>query len=141
MLPLCGQAGNRRSVVMSISPPLQPRDIPEIESDIRTYVRRESSRQHVERDQPREQAGADGYAAPTNIPELIQRVAGGSVAEIDRLIGELTQLRDHLQREGKRVETEIAAFAQTGTAAASSIKEISQTLGRFRRAARLNAGE
>jgi vacuolar-type H+-ATPase subunit I/STV1 len=63
------------------------------------------------------------------------------VAEIDRLIAELTQVRDHLQREGKRVETEIAAFAQTGSAAVSSIKEISQTLGRFKRAARLNPGE
>ena len=126
---------------MTTSPPLQPRDIPEIETDIRTYVRRESSRQTVERDHAREPAGADSHAVPTNIPELIARVAGGSVAEIDRLIAELTQLRDHLQREGRRVETEIAAFAQTGTAAASSIKEISQTLGRFKRAARLNAAE
>jgi hypothetical protein len=126
---------------MSDSPPLQPRDIPEIESDIRTYVRRESSRQQVERNQAREQTGADSYPVATSIPELIQRVAGGSVAEIDRLIAELTELRDHLQREGKRVETEIAAFAQTGTAAASSIKEISQTLGRLKRAARLNAVE
>jgi hypothetical protein len=126
---------------MSDSPPLQPRDIPEIEADVRTLVRRESSRQQVERDASREQAGTDSRAVGTNIPELIQRVAGGSVAEIERLIAELTLVRDHLQREGKRVETEIAAFAQTGTAAASSIKEISQTLGRFKRAARLNAGE
>ena len=126
---------------MSVSPPLQPRDIPEIESDIRTYVRRESSRQQVERDHAREPAGTDSQPVATNISELIARVAGGSVAEIDRLIAELTQLRDHLQREGKRVETEIAAFAQTGTAAASSIKEISQTLGRLKRAARIDAGE
>ena len=126
---------------MSDSPPLQPRDIPEIENDIRTYVRRESSRQHVERDAAREQPEARSSAGGINVPELIQRVAGGSVAEIDRLIAELTQIRDHLQREGRRVESEIAAFAQTGTAAASSIKEISQTLGRFKRTARVNAGE
>jgi hypothetical protein len=126
---------------MSASPTLQPRDIPEIETDIRAYLRRGSSRQQAERDDAREQAGTESPSVATNIPELIQRVAGGSVAEIDRLIAELTQLRDHLQREGKRVETEIAAFAQTGTAAASSIKEISQTLGRFKRVARLNAGE
>jgi hypothetical protein len=126
---------------MSDSPPLQPREIPEIETDIRAYVRRESSRQQAQRVDSREQAGTDSRPAGTNIPDLIQRVAGTSVAEIDRLIADLTQLRDHLQSEGKRVETEIAAFAQTGTAAASSIKEISQTLGRFKRAARLNAGE
>lgn len=127
---------------MSDSPPLQPREIPEIETDIRAYVRRESSRQQAQRVDSREQADTDSRPAGTNnIPDLIQRVAGTSVAEIDRLIADLTQLRDHLHSEGKRVETEIAAFAQTGTAAASSIKEISQTLGRFKRAARLNAGE
>jgi hypothetical protein len=126
---------------MSTGRPVPPRDVPAIETDIRAYVRQESARQHVERDEPREQTDRDSHPVGTNIPELIQRVAGGSVAEIDRLIVDLTQLRDHLQREGKRVETEIAAFAQTGTAAASSIKEISQTLGRFKRAARLNAGE
>ena len=128
---------------MSTGRPLPPRDIPEIETDIRAYVRQETSRQQAERDHPREQADRESPAATagTNVPELIQRVAGSSVTEIDRLIGELTQLRDHLQREGKRVETEIAAFAQTGNAAVSSIKEISQTLGRFKRVARLNASE
>jgi hypothetical protein len=126
---------------MSDSPPLQPRDIPQIETDIRAYVRRESSRQQTQRDHAREQADTDGHAVGSNIPDLIQRVSGASIAEIDRLIAELTQIRDHLQREGKRVETEMAAFAQTGTAAVSSIKEISQTLGRFKRAARLNGGE
>src|SRR5262245_42240311 len=126
---------------MSTSPPLQPRDIPEIETDIRAYVRRESSRQHPERDYAREPADPDSRAVGTHVPELIQRVAGASVNEIDRLIAELTQLRDHLQREARRVETEIAAFAQTGSAAASSIKEINQTLARLKRAARLGAGE
>ncbi len=123
-----------------MSRPVQPRDIPEIETDIRTFVRQESSRQG-DRESARPQADRAGDAAATSIPELIQRVAGSSVTEIDRLIAELTQLRDHLQKEGKRVETEIAAFAQTGHAAASSIREISQTLGRFKRAARLRPDE
>jgi hypothetical protein len=126
---------------MSTGRPVPPREIPEIETDIRAYVRQESSRQQAERDHPREQADRESHAGGTSVPELIQRVAGSSVTEIDRLIAELTQLRDHLQREGKRVETEIAAFAQTGNAAVSSIKEISQTLGRFKRVARLDAGE
>jgi hypothetical protein len=126
---------------MSPNRPVEPREIPAIETDIRAFVRQESSRQQVERDPSHEQTGEDSDAVGTKIPELIQRVAGSSVMEIDRLIAELTQVRDHLQREGKRVETEIAAFAHTGNAAVSSIKEISQTLGRFKRAARLNAGE
>ena len=122
---------------MSSGRPYPPREIPEIESDIRAYVRQEATRQPG--DQVREQAERE--AVGTYVPDLIQRVAGSSVTEIDRLIAELTQLRDHLQREGKRVETEIAAFAQTGNAAVSSIKEISQTLGRFKRVARLDGGE
>jgi predicted nucleic acid-binding Zn-ribbon protein len=126
---------------MSNGRPFPPREIPEIESDIRAYVRQESTRQPMERDQAREQAERESQAVGTYVPELIQRVAGSSVTEIDRLIAELTQLRDHLQRESKRVETEIAAFAQTGQAAVSSIKDISHTLGRFKRAARLIPGE
>ncbi len=126
---------------MSGNRPVQPREIPEIESDIRSFVRQESSRQQGDREPPRPQADKDTDAAVTGIPDLIQRVAGSSVTEIDRLIAELTQLRDHLHKERKRVETEMTAFAQTGHAAVSSIKEISQTLGRFKRAARLTAGE
>jgi hypothetical protein len=126
---------------MSASPPVQPGQIPEIETDIRTFVRQESSRQQGNRESSRQQVDNESDAVGTNVSHLIQRVAGTSVAEIDRLIAELTQVRDHLEREGKRVETEIAAFAQTGQAAVSSIKDISQTLGRFKRAARLVPGE
>src|SRR5579871_6605960 len=117
---------------MSADRPVQPRDVPKIESEIRAYVRQESSRQESSRQessrQERQQADHDSDDAGPNVPDLIQRVAGSSVTEIDRLIAELTHVRDHLQREGKRVETEIAAFAQTGQAAVSSIKEITQTL-------------
>ena len=138
---------------MSAERPVQQRDVPKIESEIRAFVRQESSRQESSRQESsrqessrqestRQQAdreGDDGVGG--HVPDLIQRVAGSSVTEIDRLIAELTQLRDHLQREGKRMETEIAAFAQTGQAAVSSIKEITQTLGRFKRAARLTPGQ
>jgi len=126
---------------MSASPPVQPGQIPEIETDIRAFVRQESSRQQGDRESSRPPADRESDAAGPNVSHLIQRVAGTSVAEIDRLIADLTQLRDHLEKEGKRVETEIAAFAQTGQAAASSIKDINHTLGRFKRAARLNPAE
>src|SRR5262249_6984272 len=104
---------------MSRSPPVQPGQIPEIESDIRAFVR-QGSRQHVDREASHQQVDRESDAAEPNVSHLIRSVAGTSVAEIDRLIAELTQLRDHLEKEGKRVETEIAAFAQTGQAAASS---------------------
>ena len=126
---------------MSASPPVQPGQIPEIETDIRAFVRQESSRQQGDRESSRQPADRETDVVAPNVSHLIQRVAGTSVAEIDRLIAELTQVRDHLAKEGKRVETEIAAFAQTGQAAASSIKDINHTLGRFKRAARLNPAE
>ncbi len=105
------------------------RDMPPIEGEIRDLVRQEASRQEPEE---------DSEPAANNIANVIQRIAGTSVTEIDRLIAELTQVRDHLESEGKRVEAEIAAFAQFGHVAVNSIREINQTLGRFKRSAQLN---
>jgi predicted nucleic acid-binding Zn-ribbon protein len=105
------------------------RDMPPIEGEIRDLVRHEASRQDPAK---------DSEPAANNVANIIQRIAGTSVTEIDRLITELTQLRDHLESEGKRVEAEIAAFAQFGHAAVNSIREINQTIGRFKRTTQLN---
>lgn len=123
---------------MSVIRPAQPSDkasavSPEIEGEIRDFVRRESSRQSPDRESPRQ---SESEVAANSISDTIRRVAGASVAEIDRVIVELTQLRDHLQNEGRRVEGEIAGYAQTSQVAVQSLKEIGQSLGQFKRAAR-----
>ncbi len=104
------------------------RDIP-IEGEMRDLVRQEALRQEPEK---------DNDAAGNSVANVIQRIAGTSVTEIDRLIAELTQVRDHLESEGKRVESEIAAFAQFGHVTVNSIREINQTLGKFKRTAQLS---
>jgi hypothetical protein len=108
---------------------VQPADRPEIEGEIRDFVRHDAARKSAD---DHRALAADGIA------DTVQCVVGTSVGEVERLIAELTRVRDHLQSEGQRVEGEIAAFAQMGEAAMQSIKEIGQSLGRFRRASGLN---
>jgi hypothetical protein len=114
---------------MSTSKSVQRRDTPPIEGEIRDFVRQEA---------PRQEAKEDSDGAANGVGNVIKRIAGTSITEIDRLIAELTQVRDHLQNEGKRVEAEIAAFGQIGGVAVNSIREISQSLSRFKRAAQQN---
>jgi hypothetical protein len=57
-----------------------------------------------------------------NISSLLQRVAGTSVQEIDRLIAELQNLRETLSTEGERVQREIAKYATLSQSACSQPK-------------------
>jgi hypothetical protein len=63
-----------------------------------------------------------------NITSLLQRVAGTSVQEIDKLISELQTLRDMLQNEGARVQREIVEYATLSQAALQSTKIIAESL-------------
>ena len=116
---------------MSVSRPERLGEIDEVaanvnavEGEIREFVRRDISifrRQRPENGEP-----AD------NINVLIQRVAGQSVAEIERVIGELTQVRDMLRNEGDRVQREIAGYAALSQAAMTSMKIIGDSLTQWR---------
>src|SRR6266446_2297939 len=81
----------------------KPREA-EAAGDIRDFVRRDGA---VLRRAP----DNDSELVANNIGVLVQRVAGSSVHEIDRLITELHTLREHLQSEGARVQREIAEYA------------------------------
>jgi len=77
--------------------------------------------------------------ASDGITDTIRRMAGRSADQIDRLIGELTQLRDRLQTEGERVEHEIvrvqhqiAGYMETNDAMMESAQRISQALAQFK---------
>jgi hypothetical protein len=73
---------------------------------------------------PRQQDG------PANDPavELIQRVAGLSMEEIDRVILELQDLRDTLRNEGERVSHEVARYTRLNQASMSAMKSIADSL-------------
>jgi hypothetical protein len=59
---------------------------------------------------------------------LIQRVAGPSMEEIDRVILELQDLRDTLRKEGERVSHEVARYTRLNQASMSAMKSIADSL-------------
>jgi len=90
-------------------------------------------------------AGAAGDAksntnlASDGISDSVRRLGGTSAAQIDRLIAELTQLRDRLQSEGERmqheivrVQNQIAGYVETNDAVMESVNGISRTLAQFK---------
>ena len=74
-------------------------------------------------------------ATVNNVNSLIQRVAGTSLAEIEKLISELESLRDLLHAEGQRVQREISGYAQLSQAAMKSTRMISDNVTQWKRAA------
>ena len=97
-----------------------------VEGDIREFVRRDSA--SLRRTAPE----ADSELVANNISILLQRIAGSSVQEIDRLIVELRSLRDVLHQEGSRVQREIAEYAQLSQSAMQSTKVIAESLGKWK---------
>ena len=78
----------------------------EVEGGIRDFVRRDAA--SLRRQRPK----SDSELVANNISSLLQRVAGTSVQEIDRLIAELQTLREMLSTsEGARVQREIVQYA------------------------------
>jgi hypothetical protein len=74
-------------------------------------------------------------ATVNNVNSLIQRVAGTSLAEIEKLILELESLRDLLHAEGQRVQREISGYAQLSQAAMKSTRMIAENVTQWKRAA------
>ena len=74
-------------------------------------------------------------ATVNNVNSLIQRVAGTSLAEIEKLISELESLRDLLHAEGQRVQREISGYAQLSQAAMKSTRMIADNVTQWKLAA------
>src|SRR5881396_701531 len=74
-------------------------------------------------------------ATVNNVNSLIQRVAGTSLAEIEKLISELESLRDLLHAEGQRVQREISGYAQLSQAAMKSTRMIADNVAQWKRTA------
>ena len=93
------------------------------EGEIREFVRRD-----VQRRAP--QAGQN--TGVENATNLIDRVAGATTEEIDRLISELQGMREMLHREGERVRRELTNYAGLSQSAMHSMKVIADTLAQFK---------
>jgi hypothetical protein len=97
-----------------------------VEGEIREFVRRDVAT--LRRTTPE----GDSELVANNISTLLQRVAGSSVAEIDRLMAELHTLRDLLQAESARVQREITEYAHLSQSAMQSTKIISESLSKWK---------
>ena len=96
-----------------------------VEGEIREFVRRDVATL-------RRTPEAESEVVANNIGTLLQRVAGSSVQEIDRLIGELHTLRELLQAEGARVQREITEYAHLSQSAMQSTKIITESLSKWK---------
>src|SRR6266568_7760681 len=97
----------------------------EVEGEIREFVRRDGA-------SLRRAPENDSELVANNIGTLLQRVAGSSVQEIDRLIAELQTLRELLQSEGVRVQREITEYAHLSQSAMQSTKIITESLAKWK---------
>jgi len=96
-----------------------------VEGEIREFVRRDATAL-------RRAPESDSELVAHNITTLLQRVAGTSVQEIDRLITELQSLRELLQQEGARVQREITEYAHLSQSAMQSTKIIAESLSAWK---------
>ena len=99
--------------------------VEQVEGDIRAFVRRDIS--VFRRSRPE-----TGDAAMDNIATVIDRVSGASIVEIERVISELSSVRDMLRTEGERVQRELAGYASLSQAAMTSMKIIADSMGQWK---------
>jgi len=76
----------------------------------------------------------NGDPAISQVSSFIERVSGDSVKEIERLITELTTLRDFLLDEGQRVQREIGGYANMSQSAISSTKIMVEGVSKWKAA-------
>ena len=111
--------------------------VSEVEAGIRDFVRNDIAYLRRPPAGATETVPLDASAEATvnNVNSLIQRVAGTSLAEIEKLISELESLRDLLHAEGQRVQREISGYAQLSQAAMKSTRMIADNVTQWKRAA------
>jgi hypothetical protein len=98
----------------------------QVEGEIREFVRRDVATL-------RRQPESESELVANNIGNLLHRVAGTSVKEIDKLILELQTLRGMLQSEGARVQREIVEYATLSQAAMQSTRIIAESLTQWKK--------
>ena len=72
----------------------------------------------------------EGEILTGNLDNLIGRISGPPMSEIDCLVSDLQAWRQHVEYEGERVQRTIAEFAQLNQASASAIAEAIEEMKR-----------
>jgi hypothetical protein len=109
--------------------------VSDVEAGIREFVRNDIAYLRRSPQANTEPLEPNTEATVNNVNSLIQRVAGTSLAEIEKLISELESLRDLLHAEGQRVQREISGYAQLSQAAMKSTRMIADNVTQWKRAA------
>jgi hypothetical protein len=78
----------------------------------------------------RGEAGAE--SSSETIAALVQKVGAPSIAEIEKLIGDLQAARSYLESEGLRIQQEMTRYAHLSDTASASVKIITESLGQWR---------
>ena len=99
----------------------------EVEGEIREFVRRDLATSF------RRQPESESEMVASNINSLVQRAAGTSVQEIEKLITELETLRDMLHSEAARVQREIVEYATLTQGVLQSTKIIAESLTQWKK--------
>jgi hypothetical protein len=90
--------------------------INDVESSIRDVVSRDiraARKVHPE----------SGETASDDAKSMVQRLSTESIGEVERVIGELTKLKDMLRSEGERVQREISNYQALSEVAMTSIAD------------------
>ena len=72
----------------------------------------------------------EGEILTGNLDNLIERISGPPMSEIDWLVSDLQAWRQHVEYEGERVQRTIAEFAQLNQSSASAIAEAIEEMKR-----------
>jgi len=68
------------------------------------------------------------------IAPLVQKIAATSIAEVEKIIGELQAAKDFMESEGERVQREAERYTTLTQMASASVKIISDTVAGWREA-------
>ena len=93
-----------------------------VEGELRTFIRRDVSLHRTRRDND----------TISGLASLVERMAGASIQEIERVIAELANVRDMLQSEGARLQGELSNYASTSQAAMNSMKIVGDSLVKWK---------
>ena len=104
----------------------QPAEM-EVEGEIQEFVRRDVATSL------RRQPENESEMVASNINSLLQRVAGTSVQEIDKLITELQTMSEMLENEAARVQRELVQYSTLTQGALQSTKIIAESLTQWKK--------
>jgi ubiquinone biosynthesis protein UbiJ len=98
-------------------------------SDRRDVFRRQRSEtSEVAVDYPARLPPTTGDVAADSVKAMIDQISGASVTEIERLVAELSSVRDMLHNEAERVQRQVADHASASQAAMTAMKVIADSL-------------